>query len=106
MPDPRASCRGGFAFLQSRHIDGSVRGYHELLTSAGCVAIPSYSPADSESAGFLCIAAYVENALFCRESRGVRDAPSVATDGHQSVVRVSAGHPRGILRLGAFPVRI
>jgi hypothetical protein len=27
---------------------------------------PSYSPADSESAGFLCIAAYVENSLFCR----------------------------------------
>ena len=33
---------------------------------AGCVAIPSYSPADSESAGFLCIAAYVENSLICR----------------------------------------
>jgi hypothetical protein len=36
---------------------------------AGCVAIPSYSPADSESAGFLCIAAYVENSLFCRDPR-------------------------------------
>jgi hypothetical protein len=34
---------------------------------AGCVTIPSYSPADSESAGFLCIAAYVENSLFCRD---------------------------------------
>ena len=32
---------------------------------AGYVAIPSYSPADSKSAG-LCIAAYVENSLFCR----------------------------------------
>ena len=37
---------------------------------AGCVAIPSYSPADSESAGFLCIAAYVENSLFCRRQHG------------------------------------
>src|SRR6478736_2641541 len=36
---------------------------------AGCVAIPSYSPADSESAGFLCIAAYIENSLFCRIQR-------------------------------------
>ena len=33
---------------------------------AGCAAIPSYIPADSESAGFICIAAYVENSLFCR----------------------------------------
>ena len=41
---------------------GSARGYHDV---AGCVAIPSYSPADSDSAGFLCIAAYVGNSLFC-----------------------------------------
>jgi hypothetical protein len=44
---------------------------------AGCVAIPSYSPADSESAGFLCIAAYVENSLFCRVPR-VRRSLSAA----------------------------
>ena len=36
---------------------------------AGCTAIPSYSPADSESARFLCIAAYVENSPFCRRPR-------------------------------------
>ena len=35
---------------------------------AGWVAIRSYSTADGESAGFLCIVAYVENSLFRRKS--------------------------------------
>jgi hypothetical protein len=33
LPDPRASCRGGSAFLPSRQIDRPARDYHELLTS-------------------------------------------------------------------------
>ena len=45
---------------------------------AGCAATPSYSPADTESAGLLCIAAYVENSLFCRDE--VRRTSSVCSD--------------------------
>ena len=51
---------------------------------AGCVAIPSYSPADSESAGFLCIAAYVENSLFCRIGRAPDQADQAS--GSRAVV--------------------
>jgi hypothetical protein len=34
MPDPRASCRGGFAFLPWRQIDGSSRGCHQSANHA------------------------------------------------------------------------
>ena len=63
----REAGRASYATLRAeRRVDARSSRAPDV---AGCVAIPSYSPADSESAGFLCIAAYVENSLFCRIGR-------------------------------------
>ena len=50
----------------NRPSSGSARGYHELRTSLGYVAVPG-EQSTGQSAGLVfCIAAYVENSLFCR----------------------------------------